>query len=91
MKAKEILDATLTLIRGLPRPYLALAFPTAVMIIGIVAAFKFMAMAVPFVDREIALIVIVGIMGIVTSISTASYMIVSFYYMERATKPNAEK
>jgi hypothetical protein len=87
MTAKEILD----IVRGAIRPYLAFIFPTVVVIIGGTAAFILLKMAVNYIDRDIALVIITSILGIVTSVSTATVAILAFYFGERAGKKKEEK
>jgi uncharacterized membrane protein AbrB (regulator of aidB expression) len=87
MTAKEILD----IVRGAIRPYLAFIFPTAVVIIGAIVAFKLLPEAVKFIDRDIGLVIIVTVLTIVTAIVTAATTIMAFYFGERAGKKKEEK
>jgi lysylphosphatidylglycerol synthetase-like protein (DUF2156 family) len=87
MTAKEIMGV----IRGAIRPYLTFIFPTAVVVIGTMVVFKLLPIAVKFIDRDIALVIIVSILAIVTAIVTASTMIMSFMFGERAAKKPEEK
>lgn len=87
MKAMEVLD----IVRGAVRPYLAIIFPTAVIIMGGVIAFRLLPKAVAFIDREIALIIIVTVLAIVAMIVNSAGMIMSFMFGERATKKKEDK
>ena len=87
MTAKEILN----IVRGAIRPYLAFIFPTAVVAIGIIVALKLLPIAVRYIDRDIALVIITAVLAIVTAITTAAGMIIAFYFGERATKKPEEK
>lgn len=82
MKPSEILD----IVRGSIRPYLAFIFPTAVVLIGAIVAYRLLPEAVKFIDREIALIIIITVLAIVTAIVTATATIMGFYFGERAAK-----
>lgn len=68
MKAKEVLD----IVRGSIRPYLAFAFPTAILVLGIWLAVK-------FGDADLA-------KSIVPIITTAATMVLAYYFGERASK-----
>ena len=87
MKANEILD----IIRGAIRPWLAFLFPTAVVVIGGTVAYRLLPVATKFIDRDIALVIIVTVLTFVTAIVTAGTTIMAFYFGERAAKPKAEK
>ena len=87
MNGKEILD----IVRGAIRPYLAFLFPTAVVVIGGVIAFQLLPKAVVFVDREIALIIIVTVLAIVAMIVNSAGMVMSFMFGERAAKKKEDK
>ena len=67
----------LNLVRGLIRPYLAFAFPTAVLIAGIWLIIK-------FADAELA-------KSIGTILTTTTVMIIAYYFGERAGKKKEEK
>jgi chromate transport protein ChrA len=82
MTAKEVLD----IVRGAIRPYLAFTFPTAVVVIGVIVAFKLLPTAVKFIDRDIGLVIIVTVLTIVTAIVTAATTIMAFYFGERSSK-----
>ena len=81
----------LNFIRGVIRPYLAFIFPTAVVAIGIIVALKLLPVAVKFIDRDIALVIVVTVLTIVTTITGAASAIVFFYYGERSGKKKEEK
>ena len=87
VKAQAIMD----IIRSAIRPYLAFIFPTAVVVIGAIVAFKLLPIAAQYIDRDIALVIIVSVLTIVTGISTAAAMIMSFYFGERGAKKKEEK
>jgi len=87
VRAKEVLDV----IRGAIRPYLAFIFPTTVVIIGSIVAFKLLPIAARYIDREIALIIVTTVLALVTAITTAAATIMAFYFGERATKSKEEK
>ncbi|GEM_PF-4954569 len=87
MKAKEVLDV----IRGAIRPYLAIIFPTTVVIIGAVVTFKLLPQAVKFIDRDIGLVIITSVLTIVTTIVSAATAIMAFYFGERGSKRKKEK
>ena len=87
MKAKEILDV----IRGAIRPYLAFIFPTAVVVIGAIVAFKLLPIAAKYIDRDIALVIVTAALTFVTAISAAAATIMGFYFGERASKRKEEK
>jgi len=87
MKAEGILDVT----RGAIRPYLAIIFPTAVVIIGAVVTFKLLPQAVKFIDRDIGLVIITSVLTIVTAIVSAATAIMAFYFGERGSKRKEEK
>lgn len=87
MKPDEILD----IVRGSIRPWLAFIFSTAVVLIGAIVASRLLPEAVKFIDRDIALVIIVTILAIVTAITTATAVIMGFYFGERAAKKPATK
>ncbi len=87
MTAKEILD----IVKGAIRPYLAFIFPTAVVIIGAIVASRLLPPAVEFIDRDIALVIIVTVLAVVSIIVTAATNIMAFYFGERAGKKKEEK
>lgn len=86
-KWQEILNV----VRGVIRPWLAFVFPTAVVVIGGVVAFKLLPVAVKFIDRDIALVIIVTVLTFVTAIVTAGLTVMAFYFGERAAKKLEEK
>lgn len=87
MKPSEILD----IVRGSIRPYLAFIFPTGVVILGAIVASRLLPEAAKFIDKDIALVIIVTTLAIVTGITTATAVIVGFYFGERAAKKPATK
>lgn len=87
VKAQVIMD----IIRSSMRPYLTFIFPTAVVVIGIIVAFKLLPVAIRFIDRDIALVIIVSVLAIVTVIVNSTIMIMSFMFGERASKKKEEK
>ena len=87
MNAKGFLE----IIRGAIRPYLAIVFPTAVVIIGAMVAFRLLPQAVKFIDRDIGLVIITTVLTIVTAIVSAATAIMAFYFGERGSKRKEEK
>lgn len=87
MTAKEVMG----IVRSVIRPYLAFIFPTAVVVIGIIVACKLLPIAVQYIDRDIALIIITAVLALLTMISTAAGIIMAFYFGERAGKKPEEK
>ena len=78
-------------LRAFVRPYLAIIFPTAVVIIGGIVCWKLLPKAIQFIDRDIALVIIVTILGIVSAITIATATIMGFYFGERAGKKKEDK
>lgn len=87
MTAKEIMSV----VRSAIRPYIAFLFTTAVVAIGTIVAFKLLPEAVEYIDRDIALVIIVAVLVLVTMIGTATAVIMGFYFGERAAKPKEDK
>lgn len=81
----------LNFIRGAIRPYLAFAFPTTVLVIGVIVVFKLLPKTVGFIDRDIALVIITSVLAIVTTITASTVAIMSFMFGERAAKKKEEK
>ena len=70
-------NEVLDIIRGLIRPYLAFLFPTVIAGIGIYLVIR-------FADAELA-------KSVIPILTTASTMILAFYFGERASKKKEEK
>lgn len=84
-------DKILSWIRALPRPILTLVFPIGVLIIGGTVAGIFAREAVKFIDRDISLMIVSGLMALITSLSTAALMVMSYLFGERAAKKKEDK
>jgi len=84
-------DKVTTFMRSAQRPWLVFLFPLTAVIIAILITFTLMPAAVKFVDREIALVIIVALLFLVTNVATATTTIMAFLFGERGSKKKEEK
>lgn len=87
MQSEEITK----IVRSFQRPWFVLLFPTAVIVIGVMVVRWLLPEAVKFIDRDIALVIIVSVLAVVNIIVSTTTAIVAFLFGERASKPKVEK
>jgi len=81
----------MSIFRGLVRPWIAILFTGITAVVGTIVIFKLLPATLGFIDRDIALVIIVAVLGTVTMLVTATAIIMGFYFGERATKKAEEK
>lgn len=86
MDAKSVIN----IVRSSQRPWLVFLFPLAVVVIAIGTIFALLPVAVKFIDRDIAMVIIVAAVSILTSVSASTATIMAFIFGERASKKTAE-